>query len=140
MKRIVVGTDMSPRSEGAVEVAVQLASAMGATVHLVTAYASPTVGMGPEVMVVPNHAELAEGTKVDLEAMAASLRAKGLAVEIHPCMGDAVTALCSVAEAVDADLIVVGNKGMHGAARVLGSVPNKVAHKASCNVLIARTA
>ena len=41
---------------------------------------------------------------------------------------------------VDADLIVVGNKRMKGAARLLGSVPNRVAHKAPSSVLIARTA
>ena len=33
-----------------------------------------------------------------------------------------------------------GNKRMTGAARLLGSVPNRVAHKATCSVLIARTA
>jgi len=35
-------------------------------------------------------------------------------------------ALISIAEAVDADLVVVGNRGMTGVKRfVLGSVPNK---------------
>jgi nucleotide-binding universal stress UspA family protein len=38
---------------------------------------------------------------------------------------------------VKADLIVVGNKGMAGGARVLGGVPNSVAHQAPCAVLIA---
>ena len=38
-----------------------------------------------------------------------------------------------------ADLIVVGNKGMHGTHRVLGSVPNSVAHQAPCAVLIVAT-
>jgi len=37
------------------------------------------------------------------------------------------------------DLIVVGNKGMRGVKRVLGSVPNAVAHSASCSVLIVAT-
>ena len=36
--------------------------------------------------------------------------------------------------------IVVGNKGMTGITRfLLGSVPSKVAHHASCSVLIVRT-
>jgi nucleotide-binding universal stress UspA family protein len=38
---------------------------------------------------------------------------------------------------VDADVIVVGSKGMHR--RILGSVPNSVAHKAPCAVLIVKT-
>jgi len=48
-------------------------------------------------------------------------------------------ALASVVADVDADLIVVGNKGMKGAGRILGSVTNTVAHKANCNVLIVST-
>ena len=39
-----------------------------------------------------------------------------------------------------ADMIVVGNQGMHSASRfVLGNVPNKVSHRARCNVLIVST-
>jgi nucleotide-binding universal stress UspA family protein len=34
---------------------------------------------------------------------------------------------------------VVGNKGMTGARRLLGSVPNKVTHHAECNVMVVRT-
>ena len=38
------------------------------------------------------------------------------------------------------DLVVVGNKGMTGAARfLLGSVPNKISHHASADLLIVRT-
>jgi nucleotide-binding universal stress UspA family protein len=48
-------------------------------------------------------------------------------------------AVCEVASTVDADLIVIGNRGMTGARRVLGSVPNSVAHHASCSVLIVET-
>jgi nucleotide-binding universal stress UspA family protein len=44
-----------------------------------------------------------------------------------------------VATRVDADLVIVGNKGMRGARRVLGSVPNSIAHKAPCAVLIVDT-
>ena len=113
---------------------------LGATLHLVSACPMPTVGMGPEMVVVPDHGEVVDSTKADLEQMAADLRSQGLSVEIHTPIGDAADALCAVAETVGADLIVVGNKRMQGAARLLGSVPNRVAHKATCSVLIARTA
>jgi nucleotide-binding universal stress UspA family protein len=33
----------------------------------------------------------------------------------------------------------VGNRGMKGARRILGSVPNHVAHHASCAVMIVPT-
>jgi nucleotide-binding universal stress UspA family protein len=44
------------------------------------------------------------------------------------------------AGAASADMIVVGNRGMSGAKRMLGSVPNKVSHHATCEVLIVPTA
>ena len=47
--------------------------------------------------------------------------------------------ILQVAREVDADLIVVGNRGMHGARRVLGSVPNTLSHHADCSVLIVQT-
>ena len=51
----------------------------------------------------------------------------------------AASAILGIAESEDADLIVVGNRGMTGARRVLGSVPNSVAHGARCAVLIVPT-
>jgi nucleotide-binding universal stress UspA family protein len=56
------------------------------------------------------------------------------AVAAHPA-----TAILSVAEAVGADLIVVGNRGMQGTRRVLGSVPNHISHHAHCDVLVVDT-
>ena len=44
-----------------------------------------------------------------------------------------------VEAAGDADLLVVGSRGMHGA-RALGSVSERVAHEASCSVLVVRGA
>jgi nucleotide-binding universal stress UspA family protein len=61
----------------------------------------------------------------------------GLSIEQHAAEGDAADAIVTVAEQVDADVIVVGSKGMHR--RILGSVPNSVAHKAPCAVLIVKT-
>jgi nucleotide-binding universal stress UspA family protein len=42
-----------------------------------------------------------------------------------------------VAAAADADLVIVGSRGLHGV-RSLGSVSERVAHEASCSVLVAR--
>jgi nucleotide-binding universal stress UspA family protein len=137
--RIVVGTDLSQRSSAAVAMAADLARQMGATLHLVSACPMPAVGMGPEMVVIPDHGQVVDSTKTDLERMADDLRGQGLTVEIHTPVGDAADALCAVADTVTADLIVVGNKRMQGAARILGSVPNRVAHKAGCSVLITRT-
>ena len=64
---------------------------------------------------------------------------KACAIVTDALPGDAVKAILQVAGEVDADLIVVGNKGMRGAGRLLGSVPNSVTHKAPCSVLVVKT-
>ena len=65
--------------------------------------------------------------------------AAGLDATPHAVADQAPDAILNTASSVGADLIVVGSKGMRGARRVLGSVPNSVAHGADCAVLIVKT-
>jgi nucleotide-binding universal stress UspA family protein len=51
--------------------------------------------------------------------------------------GDPADVLVNFAEDQDADVLVIGNKGMQR--RILGSVPNSVAHKAPCTVIVVKT-
>ena len=74
-----------------------------------------------------------------LEDECARARAAGVEVQGHTGTGDPAEAIVRVAEQEKADVIVVGNKGMAGVRRVLGSVPNSVAHQAPCSVLIVQT-
>jgi nucleotide-binding universal stress UspA family protein len=54
--------------------------------------------------------------------------------------GDPAEMICEVAEEEGADLIVVGNRGVHGKKRwFLGSVPLAVATHAPCSVYIVDT-
>jgi nucleotide-binding universal stress UspA family protein len=63
----------------------------------------------------------------------------GVASEGHVWKGEPADALVRIADEQAAQMIVVGNRGMTGARRVLGSVPNRVSHHASCDVLIVPT-
>ena len=58
---------------------------------------------------------------------------------VHAVKGTAADALLKKAVDLNADLIVVGNRGMRGVRRVLGSVPNSIAHGAHCSVAIIDT-
>jgi Rieske Fe-S protein len=54
--------------------------------------------------------------------------------------GDPSTQILAAADEVSAGVIVVGNKGMTGAKGfLLGSIPQEIAERATCDVLIART-
>jgi nucleotide-binding universal stress UspA family protein len=75
-----------------------------------------------------------------LEVAADRVREAGLEVEVFAREGDPADSILDVAEEKQADVVVVGNKGMTGAKRfLLGSVPNKVSHHAPCSVIIIRT-
>ncbi len=63
----------------------------------------------------------------------------GVGSQPHVCGGEPAQALITIAADQGADMIVVGNRGMSGARRMLGSVPNRVSHHAHCGVLIVPT-
>lgn len=144
-KSIVVGTDGSDTANQAVRQAVELAGAVGGKLDLVSAYEPvPAQRLNEERRQAPEDLQWAinprEDVDVTLEAAAEVARQAGVAVEVFPRQGDPADAILDVAEERDADLIVVGNKGMTGAKRfLLGSVPNKVSHHAPCSVMIIRT-
>jgi nucleotide-binding universal stress UspA family protein len=144
-RSIVVGTDGSDTAMQAVHQAVDLASSVGAKLELVSAYEPvPAQRLQQERRDAPEDLQWAISPREDvdetLEAAAAVAREAGVAVDVYPRQGDPADAILDVAEEREADLVVVGNKGMTGARRfLLGSVPNKVSHHAPCSVLIIRT-
>ena len=143
--RIVVGTDGSDTATQAVAQAIELARLSGAQIGIVSAYSSSSGRRtGAEAQEAPADVQYELGPREDinlvLDAAAADAKAAGVEVQTHAVEADPADAILNVAEETKADLIVVGNKRMQGAARLLGSVPNRVAHKATCSVLIARTA
>jgi nucleotide-binding universal stress UspA family protein len=148
-RTIVVGTapisTISPSSFRAVTAAGRLAGATGALLVLACAYRPM-----PERERAAAAAQLDDlGYKVAGAAPAESvLRAarehavSGGASEIDEtaAVGDAVDVLVRVASERDADLVVVGNRGLNSlAGRILGSVPSSLTHRAPCDVLIVRT-
>lgn len=140
---ILVGTDGSPTADKAVQAAAALARHLGADLHLVVGYRSGSPGMGaaagaPMVDTGVGGALRQEAAK-EIGDSAAGKWAEGLSATVHEVGGDPADAILDTAEQVGADLVVVGSKGMHGARRVLGSVPNSVSHGAKCAVLIVKT-
>src|SRR3954449_3566594 len=143
---IVVGTDGSDTAKEAVRQASELAKAVGASVLLVSAYEPvPESRLRHERTEVPEDVSWMVNPREDVQAVldgeADGIRKAGISeVETFAREGDPADAILDVAEEKNADLIVVGNKGMTGAKRfLLGSVPNKVSHHAPCSVLIIRT-
>jgi nucleotide-binding universal stress UspA family protein len=139
---IVVGTDGSDTAEIALRRAVELARLTGATLHVVSAYEpSPARVAGNQPVAEAAEWSVGSDFKVDAVLQRARETARGseVQIEVHAPKGDAADSLISAANEHGADLIVLGSRGMRGARRVLGSVPNKVSHRAPCDVLIVQT-
>ena len=136
---IVVGTDGSDRAGVAVREALMLAGLTGATVHAVHAiHTPPVVEDANSVQMMMN--EMRDHADAIQQKLLEDAKREGVTVEFHSSMGEPANALVELAERVNADLVVVGNRGMSGMKRfVLGSVPNKVSHHCPCSVLIVDT-
>jgi nucleotide-binding universal stress UspA family protein len=140
-RSIVAGTDGSRTSRAAVAAAAELARITRAQLHLVIAYkAGEQKPAAPTTTRLVVDEDPARGDAVGhLARIAEDIKSSGVAVTTHWRSGDAATALLEIAAESSADVIVVGNRGMQGMRRVLGSVPDKVSHHAKCSVLIVAT-
>lgn len=142
---IVAGTDGSATSLEAVARAAELARLTSAHLHLVSAFRSAAqvslamAGAAPIVLPIGMEEEARREVAKLLAVVADQIKSTGVAVTTHCRIENPAEAILEVAEQEKADLIVVGNKGMRGARRILGSVPNSVAHAASCAVMIVHT-
>jgi nucleotide-binding universal stress UspA family protein len=147
-KNIVVGTDGSETASIALQHAIDLARLSGATVHVVHAFRSVSPARIAETAAVGipavDYSSVNEGIQQHASAVCAQAVAQAESADVtcepHVADSDPADALIDVATKVGADLIVVGSRGMTGARRMLGSVPNKVSHHAPCNLLIVDTA
>jgi nucleotide-binding universal stress UspA family protein len=146
---ILVGTDGSASALKAVTEAADLAAHYpGSTLHIVTVQkpmAANAVASAELATATPVGAEIeweAEA-RTELEQMLATVAeqvgTESLEVKTHARFGAPAEVLCDMAAHLEADLIVVGNRGMQGGRRFLGSVPNTVSHHAPCSVLIVDT-
>ena len=138
---IVVGTDGSGHALDAVRRAGQLARLSGsATVHVVHAIAPQsdyTVRAVEGEDGIVSRVSAPAGADQKVAAAVAELDAHDVASRSHVATGRPSGVILDVVDDVDADLIVVGARGLGPVGRfVRGSVSTRVAQHAPCDVLI----
>ena len=117
--RVLIGTDGSQTATQALDRGLSLASSIGAAVTVLTA------GLGKSGDAICDDAGDRAGRL-------------GLDATLVNAPGPPADELLTAAQSHD--LLVVGNRGMTGAARfLLGSVPNKISHHVGVDLLIVRT-
>ena len=108
-RRIVVGVDGSPQSAAAHAVARYLAKRFDGDVTVVIAEGGKAIDLGGVSLIVGDGFDVIQGEPVPVLTAASR----------------------------DADLLVLGSRGLHGL-KALGSVSERVAHRADCSTLIVR--
>ncbi|HEY5265869.1 MAG TPA: universal stress protein [Acidimicrobiales bacterium] len=135
---VLVGADDSETARRAVEAAAEIAKMSSGQLHIVSAFDPRTFSTSS---VGGEFNGLTPESDIDALLQVLSFIAKKNGVEpvLHSVKGDPAEVVIDTANKISADLVVVGNRGMKGVRRVLGSVPNSIAHGAPCSVLIVDT-
>ena len=135
-QRILIAVDGSPKSEQTIVIGLDLAGRYGSTVTVVHVreyerYEGSDVDLGPPIPAE----ELVGGVLT---------RFRELGIEAHGeirrvSSGDTPEQIVEIAEMAEADLIVLGSRGLsEWKSLVLGGVANKVVQHATCPVLLVR--
>ena len=137
---VAVGTDGSATASKAVEAAIEIAQRFDAKLVLLSAFQGADsrprgakAGSEEIQWTFDNDARVREM----LRRTEQELRDRKIECTTMVDEGDPADVLIRLAEECEADLIVIGNRGMQR--RVLGSVPNTVTHKATCSVYVVKT-
>ena len=132
-RTIVVGVDGSPESLAAAQAAGDLAERFDASLRGLAATGGKPVDVDGLVKLQRVESELAPAAG-----------GRGLSVESRPALriqphdwSERPPVEALVTASAEADLLVLGSRGLHGFA-ALGSVSERVAHRAQCSVLVVR--
>lgn len=132
--KIVVGYDGSDGAKRALERAITLAGNDGRITVIAAAEIHARPGITEGVRLDPSEIQR---RRKDLEEAKALLAERGVDAETLEAQGDPGDVIVNSAK--DADLVVVGSRGLNPFQRLLlGSVSTKVVHRAECDVLVVR--
>jgi nucleotide-binding universal stress UspA family protein len=141
IRHILVPTDFSDGSTRAFETALDMARDSGAELTLLHVHHVPTTVFPDAILpITPDLMRDAErSVELILDEWRGRAHASGVMCDARTTIGSTHVEICETAEAIDADLIVIGTHGRGGFSHaLLGSVAEKVVRKAPCPVLTVR--
>jgi len=140
--KILVPIDFSEHAAAVIEWAAHLAEEHDSSCVLLHAYHLPVEFQQLEGAYLPADfwANVKEEAEQSLSRYADQLRARGIQVEEAVREGYPATVIEEEAERQQADLIVIGSRGLSGLKHLLmGSIAERVVQKAPCPVLTVKT-
>lgn len=138
-RHILFATDLGAENRKTAQRAAQLAQCLGAQLSLIHVVEYLPLDYGGDQiypMDLDLEDKLVSRARSELEKLGDELGV--VAADRHIEVGVAKLEILRIAEAVGADLILVGSHGRHGLALLLGSTANAVLHRAKCDVLAVR--
>jgi nucleotide-binding universal stress UspA family protein len=141
MNKVLIAVDGSPTAESALGMACELLAGKPVAVMVLHVIPQHTVfgrgGAGPAETF--NLSEVRAASEALTERSAKALReaCPGASMQTRVAEGDPAEMILTFAEELDADLIVLGSRGLSATQRFLvGSVSTRVATHARCAVLV----
>ncbi len=146
-KKILVPMDGSPRSEEALDQAVQLASAFESELHLLLAYSFGTAlfldksedGLPVDMRKLKEHQRKHVEKYLQQQQERVQATDANLSIVHAAVPDDPREAICAYAESNQMDLIVMNSRGSSGWVKwLVGSIAEQVLRTAPCPVLVLR--
>ena len=137
---IVVGVDESEPSKEGLRKAIEMAEGLGAELHVLHAVHIPGTLLAVLNQVPADIAQLEQAQRDSVWEMADPLlEGTSAAIKRVDLAGYPADALVDYAEAVGAELIIIGSRGRGElAALFLGSTSHRILHLAHCDVLVVK--
>lgn len=143
-RKIVVGIEGSGGAKAALKWAIQEAKFRHATIVVATAYSPSWVPVSPDFTYIPVdnfnvEEEVGRMQEQIAHEVLEEIGAEKASIKYVRKKGSPSDTLIAIAEAEDADMLVVGSRGRGGVrGLLLGSVSHQIAHHGSCPVVIVR--
>jgi universal stress protein A len=138
IRTILVPIDFSSHSAKALDFAVELAKALGSKLHLMHCYQVPATAVSPYGMVFPEGLErdVRDAAERTIAEWREKVEAEGVSVDHRVTPAFPSEAIADVAVEIEADLIVMGTRGLTGLKHVmLGSIAERTLRIAPCPVV-----
>lgn len=137
--KILLATDGSDNARRAADEAAGLARELSSHVILVYIINTPPSQSRMAKANFDVHSLLEEDARSDIKDTMNLFDKEGFPYTLKVAIGDPATEIIEIAEKEMADLIVIGSRGLGTIKGVfMGSVSQKVAHQASCPVMIVK--
>lgn len=141
-RTIAVATDGSDTAGRALEAGLEMAEHYGSRLVVISAYSAlPEWQLVPERTSVLSEFQWASHVREEVDSILADAldraRDRGLEGQSAAAEGEPAEVICQLAAQSEADLLVIGNKGIDR--QVFGSVPRSVCAQAPCTVVLVKT-